>query len=613
MRVDGYAPIREYAAIGDGRTAALVACDGAIDWLCLPNFDSPSVFAAALDAARGGSFVVQPAVPYSSSRQYLPSTNVLETMFSTDRGVVRLVDAMTLPDGHLCPMRELARAVEGVSGSVPMRWRFAPRFHYGAGRPAFATRYGVPVVTCGGDALALCTWDAGTPTWHDDAVEGVFELNAGSRALLALSAAYAEPLVFPDRAGVGRRIEATADFWRRWSSAHVYDGPWKAAVTRSALALKLMIFAPSGASTAAPTTSLPEEIGGVRNWDYRFCWIRDSAFLIDALLQLGYREEAKALFWWFMQATARTEPRLQVLYRLDGGTETAERTLPLSGYRNSRPVRIGNAAAAQTQLDVSGSLLETIWLYAKGDSYTIDRDTGVVVGHIADFVCDNWRRPDAGIWEVRGEPQHFTQSKVMCWVALDRALRLAGEGEVPRSNTGRWRREAHAIAEFVETRCWSDRLRSYTRAADSEELDASLLMLSLVGFGDPRRERMNETIDAVSAALREGRYVKRYLAHDGLPGGEGAFLNCSFWMVAALARAGRLDEATSLMDDLVAEANDVGLYSEEIDRETGDFLGNFPQALVHLSLIDAALTVAAGVGSGPGPKLGTASSGAQPS
>jgi GH15 family glucan-1,4-alpha-glucosidase len=328
-------------------------------------------------------------------------------------------------------------------------------------------------------------------------------------------------------------------------------------------------------------------------------------------LQLGYRQEAQALFWWFMQATARTEPRLQVLYRLDGGTETTERALPLSGYRGSRPVRIGNAAAGQTQMDVCGSLLETIWLYARGDQYRIDRDTGVVVGHIADFVCDHWSQPDAGIWEVRGELEHFTQSKVMCWVALDRALRLAEEGEVPRRHAGRWKREAAAIEAFVETRCWSERLRSYTRAADSEELDASLLMLSLVGYGDPRRRRMHGTIDAVSRALREGPFLKRYLARDGLPGDEGAFLNCSFWMVAALARAERLDEATSLMDELVAEGNDVGLYSEEIDRRTGEFLGNFPQALVHLSLIEAALTIAAGVGVGPGPKLGTASSGDQ--
>jgi GH15 family glucan-1,4-alpha-glucosidase len=611
MRIDGYAPIREYAAIGDGRTAALVASDGAIDWLCLPNFDSPSVFAAALDVPRGGSFVVQPAVPFAASRRYLPSTNVLETTFTTEAGIARLLDMMTLPDDGLCPSRELVRVVEGVSGSIPMRWRCAPRFCYGAERPAFSTLYRTAVASFGGDALAISNWGAGAADLREDGVEGTFDAKPGARALLSLAAAYAEPLVFPNRSSVDRRIDVTIAFWRRWSGAHVYEGPWHEAVTRSALALKLMIFAPSGASTAAPTTSLPEEIGGIRNWDYRFCWIRDSAFLIDALLQLGYREEAQALFWWFMQATARTEPKLQVLYRLDGGTETAERGLPLAGYRGSQPVRVGNAAAGQTQLDVYGSLLETIWLYAKGDDYRIDHDTGIVIGHIADFVCENWRRRDAGIWEVRGDLQHFTQSKVMCWVALDRALRLAEEGEVPRRHIDHWRQEADAIASFVETRCWSDRLRSYTRAADSEDLDASLLMLSLVGFGDPKRARMQGTIDALSRVLRQGTYVHRYLAEDGLPGSEGAFLNCSFWMVGALARAGRIDEATSLMNNLVALANDVGLYAEEIDRRTGEFLGNFPQALVHLSLIGAALTVAPAVGGGPPPKMGTASSGAE--
>jgi GH15 family glucan-1,4-alpha-glucosidase len=271
-------------------------------------------------------------------------------------------------------------------------------------------------------------------------------------------------------------------------------------------------------------------------------------------------------------------------------------------------VRIGNAAVEQTQLDIYGYLLETIWLYARGDDHTIDRDTGLVVGHIADYVSERWREKDAGIWEVRGELEHFTESKVMCWVALDRAIRLAGEREVPSRNVERWKREAAAIADFVETRCWSDRLCSYTRSADREELDASLLMLSLVGYGDPRRPRMQGTIDAINRELRAGPFVQRYVARDGLPGSEGCFINCSFWLAAALARAGQADEAHALMEELLAHANDVGLYSEEIDPATGDFLGNFPQALVHLSLIHAALAVAAGTGEGTAPRLGSASS-----
>jgi len=377
-------------------------------------------------------------------------------------------------------------------------------------------------------------------------------------------------------------------FWESWTGARKYDGRWCDEVLRSALVLKLLIFAPSGASVAAPTTSLPEEIGGERNWDYRFCWTRDSNFAIDALLELGCYDEARSLFWWFMQATALTEPKLHPLYRLDGGLHIIERVLPLAGYRQSRPVRVGNGAIAQTQLDIYGHLLETAWLYSEGHR-ALDSDMGKVLGRIADYVCDIWRQPDAGIWEVRNGPFHFTHSKVMCWVALDRAVRLAGRGELSARHVGRWKREAAAIEAYVESECWSDALGSYTRSAGDACPDASLLMLPLMGYG--RRERINGTIDAVMRELREGDFVYRYRADDGVAGCEGYFLNCSFWLVSALARVGRVDEATALMERLIARANDVGLYSEEVDPRSGEFLGNFPQALVHLALVDAAIAL----------------------
>jgi len=591
MRVDGYADIRDYAVIGDGRTAALVAGDGCIDWLCLPNFDSPSVFASVLDIERGGSFVLQPAIPFGWSRQYLPDTNVLQTTFTTDRGTVRITDAMTLPDEHLEPMREVVRVVEGLAGVVPMRWRVVPRFQYGSGAPRREMRGNVPTATFGSDAVAVCSWDAGMPAWEGPGLRGSFDTIEGKRALIALVSAHGEPLVLPGRHAVESRLDGTVRFWRRWAGERTYDGPWRESVLRSALVLKLLFFAPSGAALAAGTTSLPEQIGGVRNWDYRFCWIRDSNFHIEAMLRLGGHDEARALFWWFMQATALTEPRLQVLYRLDGGPRADERELSLSGYRASRPVRVGNAAIDQLQLDIYGALLEAAWLFGQTDH--LDHDTGRVLGRIADLVCDIWRQPDSSIWEVRSAPRQFTHSKVMCWVALDRAIRLARLGKVPGRHLMRWSTEQAAIQRFIETECWSARRRSYARAAGSDEMDASLLMMPLVGYGDPAGERMKGTIDAVCKDLRHGPFVFRYLGEDGLPGEEGCFLNCSFWLAGALARAGRTSEATDLMDKLVARANDVGLFAEEIAPMDGAFLGNFPQALVHLSLIDAALVIAA--------------------
>ena len=589
-RTDGYAPIGDYAVIGDGRTAALVARDGAIDWLPLPDLDSPSVFGAVLDAARGGRFELAPEQPFRVERRYLPGTNVLETTFLTSEGAVRVTDALTLPDGTLGPLRELQRRVEGLSGRVALRWRVEPRFAYGAGRVRIGRRGGVPIASADGAALAVCAFDAGEPEVGADAIAGRFEAAEGTRATLALCAADQEPLVFPARAELEERLEQTATTWRRWTQDRRYDGPWRDEVMRSILALKLLVFAPSGAVAAAATTSLPEEIGGERNWDYRFSWVRDSAFTLDAFLELDCSEEAHAYFWWLMHASQITHPRLQVLYRLDGGHHARERERSLAGYRGSRPVRTGNAAVDQLQLDTYGELLQTAWLYAK-DGNQIDRDLAARLAEIADHVCEIWRRPDSGIWEVRSEPLHFTQSKMMCGIALDRALALARRGCIPGRHAARWKREAKAIRDFVEGRCWSQRKRSYVRSAGGEELDASVLLGALFGYGDPRSERWVDSVEAVRRELAHGPFVQRYPGEDGLRGKEGAFLCCSFWLAEALARTGRLDEAVALMEELVALANDVGLYAEEIDPETGALLGNMPQGLSHLSLISAARAI----------------------
>jgi GH15 family glucan-1,4-alpha-glucosidase len=591
LRPRGYVPIGDYAAIGDGRTVALVARDGSVDWLCLPDLDSPSVFGAVLDADRGGRFALAPEIPAEVGRRYLPDTNVLETTFTTARGVVRVTDALALPSRDLGPTRELIRRVDCVVGRVPMRWHVMPAFGYAASPTRLERRGGIPVALGGRDALALCSWEAGEAQIDERAIFGRFEVRESESALIALCAAHQGPLVFPTREHVEARLQATTAYWRGWAAQRAYDGQWRDAVIRSALALKLLFHAPSGAIAAAATASLPEEIGGERNWDYRFCWVRDSAFTLEALLHVGCPGEAEAFFWWLLHASQLTHPRLQVLYRLDGGERAPERTLELDGYRGSRPVRVGNDAAAQTQLDVYGDLLQTALIYAEAGG-RVDGETGRRLAGIADLVCRIWRQPDSGIWEVRSEALHFTHSKMMCWVALDRALRLCDTGHVPSAHASTWRREALAISEFIEARCWSQRLGSYTRHAGGEELDASVLLGVLLGYGIDDPARLAATVNVLRRDLGRGPLVHRYSGEDGLRGAEGAFLCCSFWLADALARIGRVEEAAELMQQLLALANDVGLYAEELDPHTNELLGNIPQGLVHLALINAAVSIA---------------------
>jgi GH15 family glucan-1,4-alpha-glucosidase len=585
-------PIRDYALIGDGRTAALVARDGSVDWLCVPDLDSPSVFAKMIDADRGGHLALELSGLRATSRRYVPNTNVLETTFETRDGVLRVTDALTLPGGALAPGRELARRFECVSGSVDARWTLEPRFDYGR-RPARIRSWSsVAVADAGADALAVVVGDGDALHVSSGRIEGRIRLRHGDRAMLAVTTSHQEPLVLPAPHESEHRLDATISFWRRWAEARTYSGPWPESVMRSALALKLLVYAPSGAVAAAPTTSLPEELGGARNWDYRFCWVRDSAFTFGALLSIGCGTEARAFFSWLMHASQITRPKLRVLYRLDGRESRREQTLPLAGYMGSTPVRIGNAAADQLQLDIYGGLMQTVWLYVQAGE-KLDRDTARRVAAIADHVATIWAEPDSGIWEVRSAPRQFTQSKLMCWIALDRAIALVARGAIPGRNAAVWQRERDAIGAFVETRCWSAANDSYSRAAGSDELDASLLLAVLFGYGGGGEARLAGTVAAVRRRLAAGPYVLRYSGDDGLAGREGAFLACSFWLVDALARTGRPAEAETLMEELLALANDVGLYSEEIDAADDAFLGNFPQGLTHLALIGAATSCAA--------------------
>jgi GH15 family glucan-1,4-alpha-glucosidase len=591
---EAYPPIRDLAAIGDGRTVALIAQQGTVTWLPLPSVDSPTVFASLLDQRRGGRFRLAPHDAFEVQRAYVAGTNVLETTFFTASGVARVTDALTLPLGDgLIPFRELARRVDGVSGVVQFDWFVEPRFGYGMGHTVTGIRAGRPVAAAGDQAVAICSWEAGVPHVSDELVSGSFEALAGSRTTLALSAAYQEPLVLPARTEVEQRLDATVAYWQRWSAERRVTGRWSAEVLRSALVLKLLVQSSAGSVAAAPTTSLPEEIGGERNWDYRFSWLRDSAFVMGTLLGLGCKDEAEAFFWWLMHASQITHPRLQVLYRLNGGADSAERSLPLDGYLASRPVRIGNGAVEQAQLDIYGDVLQMAWLYA-GAGYTIDGEFGDRLARMADLVCDIWPQPDSGIWEIRGPARHYTQSKMLCCIALDRATQLAMIGQIPSQNIERWRSGAGTIRSFVEDRCWSERKHSYTQAADSEDLDASVLLGAKFGYGDPAGERFSDTIDALRGELGRGPLLFRYRNDDRLHGDEGAFLCCSFWLAEALGLAGRRDEAVDLLSELIGLANDVGLYAEEIDPANSAFLGNFPQALTHLALISAALSLGGG-------------------
>jgi GH15 family glucan-1,4-alpha-glucosidase len=491
-------------------------------------------------------------------------------------------------------MRELVRVVEGVSGSIPITWQVDARFDFGRASSRLRCGKDVVLIDARADALVINAWDAGSLTVTRGAIGARFVTSPGSRSIIVLSATNREPAVIPTRAEVERRLTGTCATWRDWTASRSYAGPWSEEVLRSGLVLKLLVHAPSGAIVAAPTTSLPEELGGERNWDYRFCWLRDSAFIMNALLQLGCAPEADAFFWWLMQASQLTHPRLRVLYRLDGGASTPEQTIAgYDGYRGSRPVRVGNRAVDQLQLDIYGDVLHMAWLYVRA-GHGLDREIARRLANTATLVTRIWRRPDAGLWEVRSEPQHFTQSKMMCWVALDRAIRLAEQGELPARDVPRWRAEAQAITRFINDNCWSSRHNSFTRHAGSDELDAGLLLGVLFAYGNPQDGRLAGTVEAIRRELSTGPFVARYVGHDGLRGGEGAFLACSFWLVEALALVGRRDDAVELMEQLLALANDVGLYAEEIDPRTREFLGNFPQGLTHLALINAALALERG-------------------
>jgi GH15 family glucan-1,4-alpha-glucosidase len=588
QRHAGYAPLRDYAVIGNKRTAALVALDGAIDWLALPAFDGPSVFGAMLDPREGGRFTLAPTQPFGVERSYRPGSAVLETTFTTSTGSVRVTDAMSRPIAHDVRYDEIVRRVDGLAGEVPMRWSVEPRFEYGAYAVPPARRGGLPVFVNGEQVLAVQAHHVGDPQRNDGAVAGEFTARDGEAGALAVSAFHGEPLAGTSCDQLLERLDATDERWRRWAEDFAYSGPWRDAVLRSALTLELLVDGRTGGMVAAPTMALPEAIGGERNFDYRYGWLRDANLALEAMLSMGFRDQVHASLAWTLAATATTSPWLRPMYRLDGGARLPDRELPLAGYRDSRPVVLGNSATSQLQLGNYGDVFDLTWNYVRDGNGLAPRQSEQLAD-CADYVTRVWDHDDASIWEL-GDRRPYTQSKLACWLALQRAVQLADIGQLPRSGVDRWRGTAEDIRVYVDERCWSDRQRAYARSAGSDELDAAVLLAARGSFLEQQPERFSATIDAVHRELGAGNgLVYRY---SGMADREGAFVACSFWAAEALARVGRADEGAAVMDALVGLGNDVGLFSEEIHPGTGEFLGNLPQALSHLALITAAAALA---------------------
>ncbi len=593
--------IADYALIGDCHSAALVGRDGSIDWACLPSFDSPAIFCAILDPRCGGSWSVAPRDATQATRAYLPGTNVLVTALTTAGGVLEVTDCMPVErtdpgeprrlEAHAAIMRR-ARC---TAGEVEAQVRLAPRFEYGAFLPRFRqTSPFTADIVGGADALYVHATSPVEVT--NDAVTASFRLRAGEEVWMdaVWRPSYEPKLQTTDPAEHARegarRLEATTAYWRSWLGRCRYEGLHRDAVHRSALALKALTWAPSGAIVAAPTTSLPEEIGGGRNWDYRFTWIRDATLALTSLLVLGFREEADDFKFWLERTGAGRPEDLQIMYGIRGERALPELELPhLAGHRGSVPVRIGNGAVKQLQLDAYGQILEAGWLYARAGGELTESNWRYVCG-LVDIVCQRWQKPDQGIWEIRDEPRHFTHSKANCWLALHRGVQLARVTGLP-CEAERWARERDRVRAYLLEQAAPEGW--FQQAAAQQVPDASTLLLPAIGFLPTRHPLILRTIEVVRRSLERDGLLFRYLAPDGLAGGEGAFLLCSFWLLDCLTHAGRLDEAEALLERLLGFANDVGLFAEEIDPATAEPLGNFPQAFSHMALVRSCAYLAA--------------------
>lgn len=593
--------LSDYILIGNSRSAALISKAGSIDWCCLPEFDSPAIFAALLDREKGGYFSINPVYKYSSTQRYIPDTNVSEVLFETETGRLRLIDAFTAMAEEdklfsLSPDHEIIRVVEGISGSVLIKLEFVPRTFYGKGFPNLKNRknLGVQFVWKENIYTLLTTLEPEQLiiSNHKDEASAEFILRQGEQVIFSLSYSSQSPAIIPELETTGMdRVRNTIFYWKKWISNCRYSGLYKDQVRRSALVLKLLAHAPSGSIIAAPTTSLPEKAGGVRNWDYRYCWLRDSTFTIRALVNLGFEEEAHAYMNWILHATQLTRPNLQVVYSIFGHTSIKEKSLDwLSGYLDSKPVRVGNGANDQFQLDLYGEVLDAVFNYAPLIQ-KFDRDTRKFIIELGEEICKIWEKPDNGIWEVRNPPLHYTHSKVMAWVGLDRLIKLCRKFNWSAPEQ-KFKQAAVCIKEQVEQEGFNDKLNSYTRDLNGNKLDASLLTLSLVGYCDANSARMASSVKAIFARLSKNNLIYRYKdLDDGFSGDEGSFGVCNFWLVENLAKAGQLEQAINIFESMLKYASPAGLFSEEIDPDSHKLLGNYPQGFTHIGLINAALSL----------------------
>ncbi|MFI8298843.1 glycoside hydrolase family 15 protein [Streptomyces nigra] len=592
----GYVPIADHGLIGDLRSVALVGVDGTIDWYCCGAFDAPSVFASILDTERGGCFELAATVPARTKQFYFPDTNVLITRFFTEDGVGEIQDFMPVGGTSAETDRHrLIRRVVCVRGSIPFRTRIAPRFGYGADAHTLRMIDDVAVFESAKLSLGLTST---VPLEIDGAdVHAEFKIAEGEGAVFALDQVGGE--VTPRRCAwteAEDEFNGTVAYWRRWLSSSRYRGRWREMVHRSALTLKLLTYAPTGAIVAAPTTSLPEQLGGERNWDYRYAWVRDAAFAVYAMLRLGFTSEAEAFMRFLSRHITPGDGHgsgpLQIMYGIDGRTDLPERELGhLEGHLCSAPVRVGNGAVGQLQLDIYGALIDSVYLYDKW-AQPISSDQWDDVCGLVDWVCAHWDQPDEGIWETRGGRRKFLYSRLMCWVAIERAIRMALRRGLP-ADLARWQDCRDTIYRRIMSHGWSQSRQAFVQHEDTDVLDAAVLMMPLAKFIAPTDPKWLSTLDALSEELVSDSLVYRYdprVSPDGLRGDEGTFSICSFWYVEALVRAGRLDEARLAFEKMLTYANHLGLYAEEISH-TGEQQGNFPQAFTHLALISAAFNL----------------------